>query len=141
MDIIYLDSEIRKKFQDEKEKLPEYESELDRIERYLKVDILSIRIINALKGQCKSIKEKIDNIENDTELYIYEAKTAEIIHRYKELLEKPIKMSFMDEAKRNAKQDTEKQKLLNQFLSVAKTNLGEDFYIGNTKTFEIKCEL
>lgn len=72
------------------------------------MDILSIRIINALKDQCKSIKEKIDTIENDTELYIYEAKTAEIIHRYKELLEKPIKMYFMDEAKRNAKQDTEK---------------------------------
>jgi ribosomal protein L37AE/L43A len=115
-DILTIDAEIKSKFHEDKKNVGKYKERLLELEKTLKTNNFPERTRRDLEKNIEMLKEKIIKIESGTELEFYIADTAEILHRYKEILRKPVRMSFTKKVKVD---NEEKREIIKKYVAVA----------------------
>lgn len=116
LDILSIDANICKNFQDEKEKLVEYKDKLSNIERTLTLENINNRIRNTLERSKQELTEHINDIESDRSHNFYIVESAILLEEYKEILSAPMKVNFIGKQIGN---DKEKQRVIFEYLEVA----------------------
>jgi hypothetical protein len=115
-DIISLDNHIKKRFADEEKKIDEYHIRLQHLRELLVQESISDRIRNTISDEITKIILHLKHIENDGVLGFYILETNDLIEKYKEILYKPVKLSFM------GKKETEnknKKDIIDKYLAIA----------------------
>ena len=113
MDILSLDMKIKQKFKDESEKISHYEEKLVDLQKTLKESTLSARMRNDVDKNITYLTEKIKNIQN---LNFYIADTAHLLEQYKQILQTPVKLSFVG---RSTNDNKEKHRIIVRYLEIA----------------------
>lgn len=116
IDILSIDANIRKNFEQEFEKLPIHREKLNEIEESLKNEKLRIRIKNSLKNAHTELSNYIQEIVTRRKYNFYIIETIEYIEQYKEILKTPIKINFMGKA---SKDIPKKRYIVEQYLKNA----------------------
>jgi hypothetical protein len=135
-DILEIDEKIRLKFTQEKNNLPSYVKRLADLEDTSKNEGLSFRSRNMLIDTIKELRIKIDKLHKDEDMNFYTSETAELLEKYKEIVKKPIKMSFMGKPKQETK---EKDDVIYKYLEIAQKYYNISFNFPETKHI-IMCE-
>ena len=136
IDILNIDSNIRKKFNDEFCKLPEYKEKLGEIEFLLKNDKNSRRVKLSLKETKKKLYNCIDDLENNKKYNFYLMETIPYIEKYKDILKTPKKINFMG---KQVKSDKCKNIIIDKFLEIASYYVEIDLE-KRVKKRNIKCQ-
>lgn len=130
VDIIDIDNKIRLNFKEEKDKLEFYKNKLQDIKYSLELKNISQRVINSLMESEKESSNHINSIENDISLHFYITETAFLLEKYKEILNKPIKVNFMGKAIKNNK---DKKSIIDQYLEIARKYVDIELIIKENK--------
>jgi hypothetical protein len=120
IDILYIDNKILQNFKDEKEKLPEYKNKLEDIQNCLKIDNLRSNLTETLIKSEKTLSEYIVDLETDHSKNFYIIETVDLIEKYKEILNKPVKMSFTGKSNKTNK---EKTAIINSYIEISNKKL------------------
>lgn len=138
IDILDIDAKIRINFKEEENKLQSYRDKLIDIKKSLELKNIRPRVINTLINTEKELNEHIKDIENNISLNFYITETALILEKYKEILNKPMKVNFMGKPIKNNK---EKEKIINEYINIAKkyVNIDIEFNNKNDKNGKIVC--
>lgn len=116
LNILTINTQISENFEYEKNKLQEYKLQLENIDKSLELKKLKPRIKEALlKSKC-NLRNHINDIENNVSWNFYVTETAELLEKYKEILNSPMKLSFMGKSTKNNK---EKEEIINNYLEIA----------------------
>lgn len=145
IDILYINSKILKNFQDEKDKIPIYKNRLIDIHNGLQINNLRDITKQSLIKSEKELIDYIHDLETDHSKNFYIIATADLIETYKDMLNKPVKVSFS--GKKN-KTNKDKIKIINAFVDIASKYISininiekNDKYICrncNSKEFDIE---
>ena len=116
LNILTINTEIFENFAEEKNKLSNYKIQLESINISLELKNLKQRVKDALLKSKNNLTEHIDDIENNTSLNFYITETAEILEKYKEILNCPMKINFVGKTTKNHK---EKDELIDKYVEIA----------------------
>ena len=112
--LLALDSAVKEAL-NTTDKIKELKKKLVDIE---KVRTKSVEAKNPVWDELKeSITSRLDTLSNNNALNMYLSESAEIVEAYKELLNRPVKMSFMGPIETSS---TEKQDLFNKYSAIYK---------------------
>lgn len=117
IDIIMIDKQIRTNFNKQYENINMYEQRLDELNQTLQNSSLSDRTINELIESKEKLSKYIEETKDNVQYNFYILKTVDLIEEYKEILNKPIKLSFMGKPTKNNK---EKQDIIDKYLNIIK---------------------
>ena len=126
LDILSIDANIRKNFEEEFKKLPEHVEKLQEIEESLQKENLRRTVKVTLEKAQTDLKQYIDELESKWNFHFYVIETIPYIEQYKEIIKTPIKVSFMGKP---IKKDKEKERVINSFLDAASKNTLSKFSI------------
>lgn len=115
LDILNVDAKIKQKFREEEEKLPEYTQKLYELEQTLNKNIRR-RSYQILLSNISELKTKINDIIHSQKLNFYISKTAQLLENYRNILQTPVKLSFMG---RDTVDNKEKNKIISKYLEIA----------------------
>ncbi len=120
LDILEIDRKIKETFQKEETNLESLKNKLKELE--LSQDNgVPWKMETEIKSLVKSLKENISDIESRRKYDFYICETIMIIERYKELLTKPITVSFYSSSSgRNNETEVEKRKLIKEYTEISK---------------------
>lgn len=118
IDILKIDADIRKKFENERLKLPEYHKRVKEIKTTLSSGKLSSEYTKHLEKEVSELEKLIEKIETREDQEFYMADTMEYIQRYQEILRIPIRISFS--SRRKVPENPEKKKIIVEYLKKAK---------------------
>ena len=116
INILTIDNKIIENFKEEKEKLPVYKNMLIEIDKSLEIKNMKPRVKSNLLKSHEELNKHIYEIENNIPLNFYITETAEILEKFKEILNAPMKVNFLG---KSSKSNKEKQKLINEYIDVA----------------------
>jgi len=134
LDILSIDTNIRKNFEDEILKLPDHEEKLQEIEESLKNENLRRRIRLSLEKARSELLEYIDDLKTQRNYHFYIMETVTYIEQYKEILKTPVKVSFMGKL---VKKDKEKNNIIELYLESATKYVNLEFE--NDKLQQVTC--
>jgi Zn finger protein HypA/HybF involved in hydrogenase expression len=117
MDILTIDNNIHRSFDNEKRKLKDYSEKLAQLLISLDNPKLTYRIKNYLSKATKELADYIDDLENNRHLNYYIVETAELIRDYNKILKTPMKMSFVG---KHVNTDHKKVTIVKDYLEIAK---------------------
>ena len=117
--ILELHSKIINTFESEKSNLSRYKSQYD-ILKNTDYTNFSPKYKQQIEKSIKNLESYISNIENNTNYNYFILETIHIINKYKTLLTKPVIMSFFGSNTKNTNDDKEKDRLLNDYIVIAK---------------------
>lgn len=116
LDILTLDSDIKKNFEIERSHLQIYKQRLVDLKLTASSDNLLDRTTNELRKNILNLEKTIAKLESNEELNFYIIKTSSFIQKYKEILKTPLKVSFMGKQTRDSK---EKRMIIHNYLLIA----------------------
>ena len=116
IDILDIDSKIRANFKEEEDKLPIYKNKLKEIKNTLEYKNITTRVINTLQKTQKELTKHINDIENQASFNFYITEISFLLEKYKEILNKPIKVTFIGKPIKNNK---EKKAIISDYLEIA----------------------
>lgn len=135
IDILHIDSEIRQKFENEYNKIPIYEKQLEDLEKTGNFTNLNSRIHSSLNQNIENLKKKIQKIKDKVELNYYLLETAEYIEKYKKILQTPVKIAFSGAPTSETK---EKRQLIRTYLKKAEKYTNRTYFF--PKKQKIVCK-
>lgn len=115
IDILEIDLKIKKKFEDEANKLPEYKNLLQELYQ-TKRSNLNSRILCQIDKNIKQIEDNIRMIESRDKLNFYIIESTEYLENYKKILRTPMKISFI--GGNNKENNIEKRKIIDKYLDI-----------------------
>jgi hypothetical protein len=115
-DIVAIDAKIKKKFEDEYSKLPDYMSRLDEYNRTLSLSSLSKKTRDMLNTATSELSDYINQLESNTQLNFYIIESLSLLEEYRSILKVPEKLSFMGKTVKNNKK---KQEIIRKYIEVA----------------------
>lgn len=126
IDIISIDNKIQNQLKMEEDKLDKYKETLRDIDRLLQNASLEKCTRNKLLRSKNEYIAKIKDLEDNQTYNFYLTETMPIIARYKDILKKPVKMSFL--SKHAPVKNEEKESIIREFLNIAKkyTNIEQE---------------
>ncbi len=127
IDIIDIDSKIKKAFADEEGNLDDYRKKLADLSLTLENGNLSYRSRKTVIEASKELKDTIERIETKQSLHFYVMETAHFVVTYENMLKIPIKISFTG---KRTKKDPRKNKLIKEYLDVVQRYVNEGLDIG-----------
>jgi len=95
LDILTIDANIRKNFEEEIEKLPHYSEKLKEINTLLEKPKLRRGIKDSLNKAKEELLVHVEDLENHKKYNFYLMETLPLIEEYKTILKTPIKVNFM----------------------------------------------
>lgn len=116
INILSIDNKILDNFKEEKVKLPIYVIRLDDINKSLELKNIRPRVKTNLTKTKEELVKHIQDIKDDTSLNFYISESAELLEKFKQILNNPIKVSFVGKSVKTSK---EKQKIINEYLEIA----------------------
>jgi hypothetical protein len=140
LDILSIDVKIKKAFEEEKDRLSVYTEKLQDLEKTLNTqDIekkLTSRIYKNLVSNVEDIKEKINEIYTQDKLNFYISSTVHLLEKYKNILQTPIKLTFIGI---NGVNDIEKNNLISKYLEIAQEYTNIEFNTPNVVEEKVIC--
>lgn len=130
VDILSIDASIHKNFDNEQKKLSEHVERLEELKRSLDLDKLSHRVTKALKRSIEELMAKIDKIKSDADRNYYIIETASLLDEYRDIITKPIVVSFMG---KRVRWDKEKIAVISKYLSIAQKYISINFTVPDKK--------
>lgn len=128
IDILNLDTAIRKQFAENAKNIGEYKKHLEELEM--------IRMKGAdntpLTSYIQKLQKQIDSLEKNEDLNFYISDSNFYIHEYRNLLNKPIKLTFggrSNTAPPPSPITEEKQNIIDSYLRVAKKYFDVDKWV------------
>ena len=137
IDILYINNNILKKFEDEKGKLENYKQKLEEINNCLILDNLRQNIKESLKKNKESLESYIKDLEANETLNFYIFESAALLEKYKEILQKPLKINFLG---KNVKNNKEKKQIINKYLEIANKYVDVEINITDNKKEKNICK-
>lgn len=132
IDILMVDTLIRKNFSDEYERLSFYRDKQIELSETLKniskKKNAPIIAKNNLETNISFYKNRIEQIEKKEELNFYISETNTLIQKYKEILSTPIRVSFTGKVI-NDNSAVEKEKIVSEYLKIAKKYYNMDAFL------------
>jgi ribosomal protein S24E len=116
LNILAIDSKIKKGFENEYKKLPQYTERLIELERTIATDNLPFRARNDLVKNISELRKKIGKLRTNQGINFYIVETAEYIQKYKHILKTPLKVSFVGKPTRSSK---EKKEIIAKYIEIA----------------------
>ena len=116
LNILTINSKILKNFKDEKKKINEYKIQLESINKSLELPTIKTRLKDTLLKSKDNLEKHINDIENNVSLNFYIADTAEILDKYREILNSPMKINFMG---KSTKENKDKEELILKYVEIA----------------------
>jgi hypothetical protein len=122
-DIISLDLQIQRMFQTEIKNVDVYREKVAEIKRILDQDgeTLDEPFCKKLQQTVNDYEQLITSISSEETFNFYIIESVPLLEEYKRLLRTPLKMTFVGSCKTN---DLEKDRLISQFMAVAKKYCG-----------------
>lgn len=117
VDILAIDDSIRRKFERDYNEIPIYQDRLNGILKILENPDLNPRFREILLSNRDQVIDKIHNLEIKRDYNFYLFETLSIIETYKEILKRPLKLSFIGKPQKN---NDEKKKLVARYLSISR---------------------
>lgn len=118
IDIIAIDNKIQQYFQNESKNIAVYMNKISEIKKILDTQTnLDFQVRQKLQKSIEQYEKLIDSITNEQSYFFYMTESLPIMEQYKKLLRTPLKMVFLGSCKTD---NTEKEKLVNDFLQVSK---------------------
>ena len=134
LDILSIDANIRKNFEEEFLKLSEHNEKLLEIEDSLKNENLRRRIRISLEKARDELRTYINNISSHKQHHFYIMETIPFIEQYKEMLKTPIKVSFLGKVVKN---DKEKRHVIDLYIEAASKYVNIE--IEQSKPQKVNC--
>lgn len=116
IDILDIDSTIRKRFAEEKSKLNHYIEMLKSTEQSMNVANISSKTLAQLKETKQYLIDHIEDIQSDMSLNFYISETSILLENYKKILNSPLKMTFIGKPTKNTKAKTA---IIREFVDIA----------------------
>ena len=116
IDILKIDKDILDGFQAEADSVKKYEKNLVDIEACMKIKDLDSHVYNDLQKKKEQCELQIKMIQTKEQANFYIAESHEILSTYKNLLDTPMKLSFIGKKIKSSK---EKDDSINQYITVA----------------------
>ena len=138
IDIIVIDSKIRNNFKKQYLDISMYKNRLLDIEDSLKNVELNNKNKTILENSYKNLLKYIEDIENETQYNFYIIRTVEILEEYKEILNEPVKLSFL--GKHSNKSNKNKENIINKYMKIANEYIIIDDLHKNNNTDKIICK-
>ncbi len=136
IDILSIHNDILSMFEKNRENLTKYQKHLDKIVKTLEISDISHRIRSKLQNNQKTLTDKIQDIKNNSSYNFYIMETTELLEKYKQILSKPVKASFMGKVEVSS---NEKQELINEYIQIIK-KYNYNYNVNVTKKSKIKCD-
>jgi len=133
-DILEIDTSIKKRFQEDEDKLLEYKTRLEDLNAIRLKKDLPTRLLGSLDSNISTLETKIADIETKETLNYYIADTAVLVEEYLAILKTPIKVSFTGKANTFSK---EKAEIENRFFKVASKYMDVDISPSTKKKKQI----
>ncbi len=117
INILEIDNDIKHSFEQEISNLDYYKTRLKEIDATIATSssYLSINTLENLKNNRESLSHKINSIEMMTDYNRYIIDTQQIIEKYKEILNTPVKVSFI--GKKSSTDTKKKADVVHQYLN------------------------
>jgi ribosomal protein S24E len=135
IDITAIDAKIRKKFTDERTRLPEFREKIEELDGMLSTPDQSYRVDRSLRKARDELAAYMEDIEVGNSLNFYLEESAQLIHKFKAMLSTRIKTSFMGRKKQN---DGPKRKIIREYLEIARRHTQVDV-LQEKEESEILC--
>ena len=116
IDILKIDKDILDAFQAEEDNVKKYEKNLADIEACMKIKDLDSHVYNDLQKKKEQFEIQLKMIQTKERVNFYIAESQEILSTYKNLLDTPMKLSFIGKKIKSSK---EKDESINQYITVA----------------------
>lgn len=116
INILSIDSKIVQNFKEENEMLPDYKIKLNDINKTIILTNISNRVRDRLIKTKNELVEHIDNVENNTSLNFYISESAELLEKFKRILNFPMKDNFIG---KRVKTNKEKDNIVKNYLDIA----------------------
>lgn len=116
IDILSIDIKIKEEFKKEYSNLNSYKNKLSDLQKTSIKKNLSSRNRKNIEKNISELQEKISSIYSKYNLHFYIAETANLIEKYKKILNTPIKISFIG---RDTRDNKEKNEIIIKYLSIA----------------------
>ena len=133
LDILSIDTNIRKNFEEEFIKLPRHIEKLNELESSLHNKNLRRCVKSSLEKAKKHLSDYIDEIQTKRSYNFYITDTIQYIEEYKQILNTPIKVNFMGKA---SKKDNHKQLIIKKYIEQASKYVDIQLEVANR---DIKC--
>jgi hypothetical protein len=136
LDILSVHSKIIIKFKQEEQKLEKYQIRKTELKRILNISRLSISVEKKLEEELNILETHMNDLNLKTTQHFYLMDTTQILERYKHILQQPIKISFMGKTN---KKHPEKNKIIKQYLKIARNYIDIDLEKFDIKNDKITC--
>lgn len=133
--ILIIDAKIIENFKEEESNLGSYKNRLENIKHSIGKNI-NTRIKERLIKSQEELAEHIKDIESNTSLNFYITESAELLEKFKEILNLPMKQKFVGKP---IKDNTEKQGIISKYLEVANKYVNIELEVSNKK-HKIVCK-
>jgi hypothetical protein len=117
LDILNIDIKIRKNFEIVFQNIDTYKDKLISLEKSIEDKDLPHRMKKLLIKSQEDLQNHIIEIENKTNYNYYILDTLQLIEKYKEILDKPIKISFLG---KRSKTNKEKTQIIKDYIKIAR---------------------
>ena len=135
IDILSIHSKILDNFRTEEEQLELYIDRLSQLKQTKELDNFSERTLNSLNNSIKTLVKKIQLIQTKELENYYIIDATPYITKYEEILNTPIKLSFMG---KQTFDDNEKQDIITKYLIIASNYIEVDLNLNEHNKEDIK---
>ena len=126
INILTINTKILENFKEEFEKIDDYKNRLIYINKTLEIKNIRQRVLISLQKSKEELEKHINDIENNISLNFYLTETSELLEKFKEILNAPMKVNFLG---KSSKTNKEKQKIINEYLNIANKYVNIDLEI------------
>lgn len=118
IDIIQIDKDIRRHFNNEINKISGYRKQLQYMEQNIQDSSFSVGTIQKIKENINLLTEYINDIENNISYNFYVMNSVKLLSIYRNILNKPITISFTG---KTIDYNKDKKKYVTQYLDIVRT--------------------
>jgi hypothetical protein len=135
IDILELNSKILENFKQQQDNLPTLHKRLEEIKKSLEIPNIRQGLIDTVQKNIEQLTEYIKDIEENISYNYYVIESTSLIEKYKEILNAPMKVSFVGKVSRN---NREKNQIITEYLQIAAKYI--DVNINIEKKEKIICK-
>jgi hypothetical protein len=130
INILTINTKILENFKEEFEKIDDYKNRLNDINKTLEIKNIRQRVLSSLIKSKDELEKHIKDTENNISLNFYLTESLELLEKFKEILNAPMKVNFLG---KSSKSNKEKQRIINEYLEIANKYVNIDLEVSDRK--------
>ena len=136
IDILSIDKQIENKLFKSDDNIKKLQIKKKELEKTMNSSNINQTVRSKIIKQLEVIKEKINNIKNNTEYNFYKLETINLLTEYRKILNKPKKISFL---KKNNKMNKEKKNIIEKYIKIASKYININNIVTSSKNNLVIC--